>query len=202
MEATRPNIVRRLYDWVLRWAWTPHGQIALFVLAFAESSFFPIPPDVLLVALVLGARERWIRLAAICSVASVLGGLAGYGIGWGLWSAVQDTFFNYIPGFTAEKFERVGDLYRQWDFWIVFAAGFTPIPYKLITITAGVFALNLPMFLIASAVSRSARFFLVAFLLHRYGQPIRTFIDKRFNLLALVFTVLLVGGFALIKAVL
>ncbi|MEZ4464466.1 MAG: YqaA family protein [bacterium] len=200
--STRPNAIRRLYDWVLRWAWTPHGQIALAVLSFAEASFFPIPPDVLLIALVLGARERWLRLALICSVASIAGGLAGYAIGWGLWAAVDQWFYAYVPGFTPEKFGKVADLYREWDFWVVFVAGFTPIPYKIITITAGVFSLNLPMFIVASAVSRSARFFLVAWLLHRYGEPIKGFIDRRFNLLAIAFTVLLIGGFVLIKAVL
>lgn len=200
MESTaRPNIVRRLYDWVLSWAHTRYGMLALAILSFAEASFFPIPPDVLLIALVLGAREKWVRLALVCSLASVAGGLAGYFIGSGLWSAVDGFFYEYIPGFTAEKFGYVEGLYKEYDFWVVFAAGFTPIPFKVITITAGVFALNLPMFLLASALSRSARFFLVAWLLHRYGEPIRDFIDRRFNLLAIAFTVLLIGGFLLIK---
>ena len=195
----RPNIVRRLYDWVLGWAYTPYGIPALAVLSFAEASFFPIPPDVLLIALVLGARERWLRLALTCSVASLLGGIAGYYIGWGLWSAVSDFFFQYIPGFTPAKFAGVQAHYDAYSFWVVFTAGFTPIPYKIITISAGVFEINFGMFIIASAVSRSARFFLVAFLLHRFGEPIRDFIDKRFNLLATVFTVLLIGGFVAIK---
>jgi membrane protein YqaA with SNARE-associated domain len=202
MEATtrRPNVVRRLYDWVLSWADKPQGQIALFVLSFAESSFFPIPPDVLLVALVLGARERWFRLALICSVASVLGGITGYLIGWGLWAGVDQFFYSYVPGFTPEKFDSVAALYQKWDFWIVFVAAFTPIPYKLITVTAGVFQTNILMFIIASVVGRSARFFLVAWLLHRYGAPIKSFIDRRFNLLASAFTVLLIGGFVAVKA--
>ena len=135
-------------------------------------------------------------------MASIAGGLFGYAIGWGLWAAVDQWFYTYVPGFTPEKFGKVAELYREWDFWVVFVAGFTPIPYKIITITAGVFSLNLPMFIIASAVSRSARFFLVAWLLHRYGEPIRSFIDRRFNLLAIAFTALLIGGFVLIKAVL
>lgn len=197
--AARPNIVRRMYDWVLSWANTPYGMLALGVLSFAEASFFPIPPDVLLVALVLGAREKWWRLALVCSVASVAGGLAGYYIGAGLWGAVDTFFYEYVPGFTADKFSYVEGLYKEWDFWVVFAAGFTPIPFKVITITAGVFALNLPMFILASALSRSARFFLVAFLLYRFGEPIKDFIDRRFNLLAILFTVLLIGGFILIK---
>ncbi len=204
MEATagRPNVVRRLYDWVLSWAYKPQGQLALFVLAFAESSFFPIPPDVLLVAMVLGARERWFRLALICSVASVVGGLVGYLIGWGLWAGVDDFFYRYVPGFTPETFNHVAGLYQKWDFWIVFVAAFTPIPYKLITVTAGVFQVNLLMFMVASVVGRSARFFLVAWLLHRFGAPIKSFIDRRFNLLATLFTALLIGGFVVVKALL
>lgn len=201
-EGDRPNVVRRLYDWVLSWAYTPYGVAALAVLSFAEASFFPIPPDVLLIALVLGARERWFRIALVCSVASVVGGLAGYLIGWGVWSAVDQYFFQYVPGFTPAAFGRVQGLYEEYSFWVVFTAGFTPIPYKIITVSAGVFGIDVPMFLIASAVSRSARFFLVAWLLHRFGEPIREFIDRRFNLLAIVFTVLLIGGFVVLKYVL
>jgi len=198
----RPNVVRRLYDWVLGWANTPYGVPALALLSFAESSFFPIPPDVLLIALVLGARDKWFKLALTCSVASIAGGLCGYLIGWGIWSQVDTLFFNYVPGFSEAKFEKVGGLYERWNFWVVFTAGFTPIPYKVITVTAGVFKINLAVFLVASAVSRSARFFLVAFLLHKFGEPVREFIDRRFNLLATVFTVLLIGGFIVLKKVL
>ncbi len=202
MEATavaKPNIVKRMYDWVLSWAETPYGVWALAALSFAESSFFPIPPDVLLIALVLGARTKWFRLALFCSVASVLGGLAGYLIGWGVWSQVNTFFFHYVPGFTEAKFAKVAALYDEWNFWVVFTAGFTPIPYKVITLSAGVAEINLAIFVVASAISRSARFFLVAWLLHRYGAPIKDFIDRRFNLLATVFTVLLVGGFVVLK---
>lgn len=201
-EPRRPNIVRRLYDWVLGWANTPYGVPALALLSFAESSFFPIPPDVLLIALVLGARDKWFKLALACSVASVAGGLCGYMIGWGIWSQVDTIFFSYVPGFSEHKFEKVGGLYEKWNFWVVFTAGFTPIPYKVITVTAGVFKINLAVFLVASAVSRSARFFLVAFLLHKYGEPVRDFIDRRFNILATVFTILLIGGFIVLKKVL
>lgn len=191
--------IKRLYDWVLSWAETPYGAVALAVLAFAESSFFPIPPDVLLIALCLGVREKSYCFALICSVASVLGGIAGYMIGWGMWAAVDQWFFSYVPGFSEDKFEYVQGLYQDWDVWIVFIAAFTPIPYKVITITAGVFALNLPMFIFATIVGRSARFFLVAVLIRRYGEPIRDFIDKRFNLLTIVFVILLVGGFYVLK---
>ena len=193
--------IRRLYDWVLGWAESPYGAAALAVLAFAESSFFPIPPDVLLIALCLGNRGKWAKFALICSAASFVGGLAGYGIGWGLWAVVDEWFFTYVPGFTHEAFDHVSGLYDQWSFWIVFVAAFTPIPYKVITITAGVCSINLPMFIVASVVGRSARFFLVGFLLYHFGEPIKDFIDKRFNLLTIVFALLLIGGFVVLKMI-
>lgn len=194
--------IRRLYDWVLGWADTRHGVTALAVLSFAESSFFPIPPDVLLVALCLGNRAKWLRFALVCSVASILGGLVGYGIGWGFWQSLDQYFFAYVPGFSPEKFEAVKGIYEDWNFWIVFVAAFTPLPYKVITITAGVMAINLPMFFIATVVGRSARFFLVSALLARYGEPVRGFIDRKFNLVTIAFAVLLVGGFVVLEFVL
>jgi membrane protein YqaA with SNARE-associated domain len=198
--------VRKLYDWVLHWAETPYGPLALFFLSFAEASFFPIPPDVLLIALALGFRERSLRFAMICSAASVVGAVFGYAIGtfawWGeagAFSSFANWFFVNIPGFTEEIFFRIQDLYNEWDFWVIFTAGFTPIPFKVFTVSAGAFDINFFMFIIASIVSRSARFFLVAGLIWKYGEPIRGFIDKYFNLLAVAFTVLLVGGFVAIK---
>lgn len=204
----RWHLVRRLYDWTLGWAYRPSAGWALFILSFCESSFFPIPPDVLLMPLVLGNRKRWFRYALACSVASVLGACLGFLIGWGAWGALQDVFFRYVPGFTPEVFARVSQLYEQHNFWIVFTAGFTPIPFKVITITAGVFGTGpqvaspltfFVVFLVAGIVSRSARFFLVAGLMRAFGPRIAPFIEKRFNLLALIFTVLLIGGFAVIK---
>lgn len=192
-------MVRRLYDWVLHWADTPYGVPALFLLAFAESSFFPIPPDVLLIALALGCSARSYYFAFICSLGSVLGGVSGYLIGMFTWTLVSPYFFTYIPGFTPEQFAHVQGLFAQYNFWIVFAAGFTPIPYKIFTIGAGLFQVNFPMFLLASAVSRSLRFFLVGGLIHYYGQPIRSFIDKYLNQLTWAFTFLLIGGFLLLK---
>lgn len=193
------NIVKRCYDWVLGWADSKWGAVALFVLAFAESSFFPIPPDVLLIALCLGATTRSFRYAAICTLASVLGAMAGYGIGHYLWMGVSDWF---IPGvFSQDGFDAVAATYDKWNFWAVFTAGFTPIPFKIFTITAGVFNINFIMFVLASIVARGMRFFLIAWLIWKYGATIKTFIDKYFNLLALLFTVLLVGSFVLIKYV-
>ena len=200
------HLHRRLYNWVLHWADTAYGSWALFILSFAESSFFPVPPDVLLAPLTLGARKKWWRFALTCSVASVLGGILGYSIGHWLWwtggvefSGLAQFCFDYIPGFTEHKFEIMQGKYEAHSFWIVFAAGFTPIPYKLITITAGAFDINFGMFLIASTISRAARFFLVAGLFGRYGGTIKPFVDKYFNWLCLLFMVLLVAGFMALK---
>lgn len=200
------KFVRRLYDWVLHWAETPYGPVALFILAFAEASFFPIPPDALLIALVLGARKKAFKFALNCTIASVSGALLGYAIGFFLWwnapgefSPVAQFFFDNIPGFTHEIFGDVQTLYDEWNFWIIFTAGFTPIPYKVFTITGGAFLISLPMFIIASLISRAGRFFLVAFLIWKFGDHIKEFIDRYFNLLAIAFTILLVGGFVLIK---
>ncbi len=192
--------IRALYDWVLHWAETPYGTPALGTLAFAESSFFPIPPDVLLIALALGKPRRSFWYALIAAICSIVGGVAGYAIGAGLWGLVQEFFFSYV--FSEQVFRKVSDIYNTWAFWAVFTAGFTPIPYKVFTIAAGVCSINLPMFILASAISRSARFFLVAALIFFFGPPIKKFIDKYFNILVIVFTVLLIGGFVFIKYVL
>jgi len=193
---------RALYDWVLSWADTPHGLSALVVLSAVESIFFPIPPDVLLIALTLGARARWARLALACTLASVVGGLIGYALGATVWEQISDTFYQLVPGFTEAKFLQIKGLYEEWDFWIVFAAGFTPIPYKVITVSAGACDISLPIFIVASVLSRGARFFLVAKLLHVYGAPMRDFIERRFNLLTIGLMAALVGGFAALKLLL
>lgn len=201
------NIVKRLYDWMLSWGDSRWGALALFLFAFAESSFFPIPPDVLLIALCLGAVTRSFRFAAICTVGSVLGAMLGYSIGFFAWqntageyTALAQFFFNHV--FSVEAFESVGKLYDQYNFWIVFTAGFTPLPYKIFTISGGLFHINIPMFLIASIISRGLRFFLIAGLIWKFGAPIKGFIDKYFNLLAVAFTVLLVGSFFLLGYIL
>jgi membrane protein YqaA with SNARE-associated domain len=200
------KLIRKLYDWILHWAESPYGPIALFILAFAEASFFPIPPDALLIALVLGARTKAFKFAANCTIGSVTGALLGYAIGYFLWwdapnefSSFALFFFGNIPGFTKEIFYKVKTLYDEWNFWIIFTAGFTPIPYKVFTVTGGAFDINLVLFVLASIVSRAGRFFLVAFLIWKFGEQIKGFIDKYFNLLAIGFTVLLIGGFVLIK---
>lgn len=202
------KILRQLYDWVLSWAATPYGPAALFVLAFFESSFFPIPPDPLLIALILGARERAFRFALVCALASVAGALLGYAIGnlawWGAggeFTSLARFFFDTVPGFTVEKFLLVQKLFERWNFWIIFTAGFTPLPYKVFTIAGGAFDISLIPFILASLVGRSARFFLVAWLIWRFGPQITRFIDRYFNWLAVAFTVLLVGGFMMVKYV-
>lgn len=198
----RTNVVRRLYDWVLHWADTRHGPTALGSLSFAESSFFPIPPDPLLMALCLGAPKRSFRFALITTLASVAGGILGYFIGAWAWHAVEPLFFAYVPGVTPEAFERVRDLYDRWDFWAVFLAGLTPIPYKVFTLSSGVFAISFPVFLVASALSRGLRFFLVAGLIYAFGEPIARFIDRYFNLLTWLFAAMLLGGFLVVEWVL
>jgi membrane protein YqaA with SNARE-associated domain len=192
-------MLRRVYDWVLHWAKTPYGAPALFLLAFAESSFFPVPPDVLLLALCIAVPARSFKYALIASFGSVLGGIAGYWIGVSLWEVLSGFFYHYVPGFTVQTFNYVQELFATYDFWTVFTAGFTPIPYKVITIGAGVFEINFVIFVLASALGRSLRFFLVAGLIFKYGPMMRDFIDKYFNLLSVLFVILLIGGFLVIK---
>lgn len=195
----RPGPLRRLYHWVLSWAETPYGSPALAVLAFAESSFFPLPPDPLLMALALGSPRRAFRFAATATVASVTGGMAGYLIGYGAWSLTSGFFFGHVPGVTPEAFAQVRALYDRYDFWAIFTAGFTPIPYKVFTLSAGVFSLSFPVFVGASVLSRGARFFLLGALIWRFGPPVSGFIDRYFNVLTWVFAGLLVGGFLLLR---
>lgn len=195
------KLIRNLYDWVLSWASTPYGAPALFVLAFVEASIFPVPPDILLIALCIALPLKSWRFAFLASLGSVLGGMLGYGVGYGAWPLVADLFYRYIPGFSPGLFQHVQELFAEYNFWVVFTAGFTPIPYKVITIGAGVFQVDLIMFMLASLASRSLRFFLVAGLVFRFGPGIKAFIEKYFNLLCLLFMVLLLGGFLVLKLV-
>ncbi len=190
-------MVRRLYDWVLAWAETPYGSWALFLLAFSESSFFPIPPDVLLIALAIAIPKKSFKYALICSCGSVLGGCFGYLIGWKFMALIGNRIVELYG--LAPKVEAIQILYHKYDAWAVAIAGFTPIPYKVFTISAGVFQINFLVFIIASLLSRSARFFLVGGLIYTFGPQIQGFIDKYFNILVTAFTVLLVTGFVIIK---
>jgi membrane protein YqaA with SNARE-associated domain len=193
------NPVRRLYDWMLGWADKPSGPTALGAISFAESSFFPIPPDPLLIALALGRPRRALYFAAICTLGSVVGGIAGYAIGWFVWEQVNEFFFAHVPGVTPEAFRTVQEMYVRWGFWAVFIAGFTPLPYKVFTLSAGVFQIPFPIFVVASALSRGARFFILGTLVYFFGTPIQGFIDRHFDRLAWTFGVLLVLGFAAIR---
>lgn len=196
-EGKQRGWVRRLYDWVLSWAESPYGSTALFVLAFIEASFFIVPPDVLLIALCVGKPRRSLHFAAICTVGSLLGGSFGYLIGHQLYELVGRPIIDFYDA--GEAFLRVGQLYRDNLVLALGTAGFTPIPYKVFTIAAGAFAVPFIPFLVISAVSRAARFFLVAGLIRAFGPQIRDFIDRYFNLLSVVFVVLLVAGFFVLK---
>jgi membrane protein YqaA with SNARE-associated domain len=191
------NWHRRLYHWVLSWAEHPQATWALFALAFAESSFFPIPPDVLLIALCLGQPRRAWWYAAVCTTASVLGGLAGYAIGMGLYESVGRPILEFYG--LMEKYGEVQELYRRYDVWAVGIAGLTPIPYKAFTVTAGAFGISLPGFVAASIVGRGLRFGIVAALLRLWGEPAREFIDRHLGILTILFAVLLIGGFFVIR---
>jgi membrane protein YqaA with SNARE-associated domain len=153
-------------------------------------------------ALCLGAARKALRFAAIATVASVLGGIVGYGIGAGAWEVLDQVFFTYVPGVSPEAFQNVQDLYDRYDFWAVFIAGLTPIPYKVFTLSSGVFSINFGVFLLASVLSRGLRFFVVAGLIYRFGPPMSRFIDRYFNLLTWVFGALLILGFVVVKLVL
>ena len=184
----------------MAWIQGPSGIWALFFLALAESSFFPIPPDVFLIALCIGAPKKSFRFAAVCAAGSLVGGILGYGLGLGFMDTVGRPIISFY-GFE-DKYTVIQDLYRKYDAWAVGAAGFTPLPYKVFTITAGAFKINFLTFILVSAVSRSARFFLVAGLIYRFGAPVERFIRRYFNLLCIIFMILLVGGFVLIKVLL
>lgn len=193
----KAGLHRRLYEWTLHWAHTPYGSVALFALAFCESSFFPIPPDVLLMALAFSLPKKSFKYAAICSVGSVLGGCFGYFIGYQFFEYIGMPILNLYG--VIEKFNFVKDKYNANAFSAVAIAGFTPIPYKVFTIAAGVCKINIWTFIVASAVSRSGRFFIIAGLTFLFGPKIKNFIDKYFNIISIVFVVLLIAGFFVFK---
>lgn len=193
-------MLRGLYDWTMGLARHKRAETWLGIVSFIESSCFPIPPDVMLIPMILANRERAWRIAFICTVTSVLGGLAGYAIGALLFETVGRALLDFY-GYGA-KFVEFSSLYNEWGAWIVAGAGFTPFPYKVITIASGVAGMDLMVFMIASALSRGARFYLVAALLWRFGAPIQAFIERNLGLLTTAFFALLVGGFVLIKYVL
>ena len=193
-------MLRRLYDFTMRLAAAPKAKIFLAGISFIESSVFPIPPDVMLIPMVLANRREAWRIAFICSLFSVLGGILGYFIGVYFFELVGEAIIGFY-GYQ-EKFAKFSAAYDEWGGWIVAFFGLTPFPYKVITIASGAVKLNLAVFMFASVLSRSARFFLVAWLLQKYGEPIKEFIEKYLGILTIAFFVLLFGGFAILKYIL
>ncbi|HWB08357.1 MAG TPA: hypothetical protein VG826_04000 [Pirellulales bacterium] len=191
------NPLKRLYQWVLGWAETRYGTPALALISFAESSFFPIPPDVLQIALSVSKPRRSFYYAAVSAAASVLGGILGWYIGRALWLQVDDFFFDYVPGFTLANFERVEKLYGENAFLAILAAAFTPIPYKVFTIAAGVChrTVSLETLVIASVLGRSGRFFLVATAMFFFGAPAKAFVERHFEWMTLALFALILLGF-------
>ena len=194
---SKKNILRRLYDWVLHWAETPYGAWALFFIAFAESSFFPIPPDILLIALAISIPAKSFKYGLICILGSISGGIAGYGIGYFGYETIGLPIIDFYNG--QELMISLKDKYDTYGFWGVLSAALTPIPYKIFTISSGFFKFDFVQFVSASIIGRSIRFMLIAFLIYKFGAQIKGFIDKYFNLLALLFLILLIGGFVIIK---
>jgi len=191
------GMLRRLYDWTLSLAAGPRAPAALGSVSFVESSFFPIPPDILLIPMVIAKREKAWWYAALCTVTSVLGGVLGYLIGMFLLQQVAEPILTFYG--KMDYFHEFSGIFNAWGWWFVFIAGVTPFPYKVITIASGAAGLSLPIFIMASLVSRGLRFFIVAALLYFFGPPIKDFIEKRLGLMFTIFVVLLVGGFAVLK---
>jgi membrane protein YqaA with SNARE-associated domain len=185
--------MRRLYDWIMRLAASGNAVPALAAIAFVESSFFPIPPDLLLIPMILAAPRKAWRYALVATVASVVGGYLGYAIGYFLFEALGRPILQFYG--IMNRYYALQSAYTQWGMWIIILKGMTPIPYKLVTIASGALGFNPLLFGVASVISRSMRFFLVAALLYFFGEPVRDFIERRLMLVTSVFAVLLVGGF-------
>jgi membrane protein YqaA with SNARE-associated domain len=186
-------VLRRLYDWVMRLAHHRRALWALAAISFAESSFFPIPPDVMLIPMVLADRRKAWLYAGVCTLASVAGAFLGYWIGHALYESVGRPIIEFYGA--GARVQALIDQFNRWGFWIILGKGLTPIPFKIVTIACGMAGFNPGLFFIACVITRGARFFLVAALLHRYGEPIRDFIERRLTLVTSAFLVLLVGGF-------
>lgn len=189
-------MLRKLYDWVFSLARHRHATRSLAVVSFAESSFFPVPPDVMLAPMVLARPDKAYFYAGICTLASVVGGLFGYAIGYFL-EPVGMAILSALG--KADAFEASKALFQKYGAWVIVVKGATPIPYKLITISAGIFQFNLLAFIVLSVLTRSARFFLVAFVLRRWGAPMLKMVERRLALFTVLFLVLLVGGLLAVK---
>ena len=189
--------LRQAYDWTVHWADTPQGLAALFLIALAESSFFPVPPDVLLIAIVAANPARWLGAAATCSAGSLIGAAIGYVIGFGLMATVGQPIIDLYGA--DHHWDRFVGLADAWGIWFLVAAAFTPIPFKVATIASGAIEMPFAPFLIISLIGRAARFFLVAGILRLFGAPIRRVLEENFDRAALLFLVLLVGGFVVLR---
>ena len=190
-------MLKGLYDWTMRQAESRHALWILALVAFVESSVFPIPPDVLLIPMVIAARDRAWLIAGICMVASVTGGMLGYLIGAAAFETVGRPVLEFYG--KMDGFAEFQDRYNEWGAWAVLIAGVTPFPYKVITITSGITQLSLPVFIVASVIARGLRFFIVAALLYWFGPPIRAFIEERLGLMFTLFVAALLGGFVVVR---
>lgn len=191
------KLIRKMYDWTIRLAETKQATWALAGVSFVESSFFPIPPDVLLIPMCIAERKKSFFYATICTVSSVLGGLAGYAIGYYFFKTWGHDILEFYGAL--ENYEELKIKYTEYGGWIILAKGMTPIPFKILTILSGAMAMSLPVFIISSIGARAMRFYLVAGLLWKFGPPVRHFIEKHLGLVTLAFLVLLIGGFFAIK---
>lgn len=196
-RAKENNVIKKLYDWTMGLADSRYALFALAAVAFVESSVFPIPPDILMIPMILAAPKRAWLIAAVATVSSVLGGLLGYYIGYALFDTVGRPVLEFYG--KDAYFDEFAVRYNEWGAWAVLIAGVTPFPYKVITILSGSTALSLPVFIVASIVARALRFFVVAALLWKFGLPIREFIEKRLGLMFVLFIILLLGGFYVVK---
>lgn len=192
-------MIRALYDWVFSLARHRRANWALGTISFAESSFFPIPPDVLLIPMVLAQRHKWIFFAALCTIASVAGAFLGYFIGAVLYESIGKPVLQFYG--KADSFEQIADWYNRWGGWGVLFAAVTPFPYKVLTIFSGATGLNIFTFAIVSVIGRGLRFFIVAWLLYHFGEPVRLFIEKRLGLMFTLGVILLIGGFVAVRYV-
>ena len=191
------RMIRRIYDEVISLSGSKYALYWLAAFSFIESSFFPIPPDIMLIPMLLATPKQAWKIAGVCTLASVIGAYLGYVIGYYFFQLIAEPlldFYGYL-----DKFNQFKDLYTEYGAWIVFGAGITPFPYKIITIASGVVHLNLAVFTVASIIARGLRFFVIAWLLKVYGERMRAFIEKNLGWLSVLFLILLIGGFALIK---
>ena len=191
------NLIHKTYDKMLEWAASKNAMWLLFLVAFAESSFFPIPPDIMLIPMILATPNKAWRIAGVATLASLIGGYFGYAIGVFAFNTIAEPILQFYNAL--DKFHTFENYYHQYGAWIVFGAGITPFPYKIITIASGVVHLDLAVFTVASILARGLRFFVVAWLLKKYGEPMKYFIDKHLGKLSVLFLILLIAGFAAVK---